>query len=352
MKSRDLLSKLSVLESLLHDFSYEELNSKEAAHLKKSFDSFKKDLENLVYGQSDSKASLEEILNADVAQEKKSPKSKETFGENEPLAISEQTNLVNGLRILVFEDNLLSQRLIELQLAQLNCTSFVTDDVTAGLKILEDKFIDIVLMDLRMPIMSGFEVSALIRQSKNLQIAHVPIIAVSADISLLDREKIGATGINDFMRKPYAMDELVLKLKKNTNKGESTEELGNSPEIQAKPEKQKADISALLVDCMGDIGLLEELVNLFKQNSLEFIDKATTSITNSNYEDLKFAAHKIKNGVAMVKASGLQELVAQIYKGCESTLNWKVLKALCMQFSIEYDLVVKTLDSQIIEARK
>lgn len=71
---------------------------------------------------------------------------------------------LNGTHILVFEDNRLNQRLISEQLEYWGCWVAVTDDPEKGFQILNEKPIQLVLMDLKMPKMSGFAISRKIRE--------------------------------------------------------------------------------------------------------------------------------------------------------------------------------------------
>ena len=354
MKSRDLLSKLSVLESLLHDFSYEELNGKEASYLKKSFESFKTDLENLVYGQFDSLGSTDDQVGPKekVSISRKEGKGSATLDVSSvPMACRKQ-ELISGMQVLIFEDNHLSQRLIDLQLTQCQCKTFVTDKPQIGLKILEENHIDAILMDLRMPLMSGFEIAQLIRNSNDNRIAGIPIIAISADISLRDEEKCRTSGMDDFILKPYSVEELSLKLAKHA-KREIKIDQNQKPQKESGPDVITAiDITGLLEECDDDIALLEDLVVLFKQNSIEFIEVAKTATTNSDRETLKFAAHKIKNGLAMLNARGLREIALKIYDGCSAEMPWEALRSLCDQYAETYPVVEKVLENQLNELRR
>ena len=76
---------------------------------------------------------------------------------------------------------------------------------------LESSKIDIILMDCQMPIMDGFEATRVIRNSKS-SIKKLPIIAVTANSTTLDRELCMESGMNDYIPKPIDLDELTLKL--------------------------------------------------------------------------------------------------------------------------------------------
>ncbi len=70
-----------------------------------------------------------------------------------------QEELVKNMQIIVFEDNTLNQRLIEQRLKKWKYNVFVTDKAIYGLNILKNNKIDLVLMDLKMPEMDGYEIT-------------------------------------------------------------------------------------------------------------------------------------------------------------------------------------------------
>jgi len=119
--------------------------------------------------------------------------------------------LVNGARILIFEDNILNQKLIEQRLKSWDCKTHITDAFEVGMALLENNPIDLVLMDLKMPGMNGFEISEKIRAHNNTSINQVPIIALSADFSVKDEQLCKECGINDTILKPYSPNELLIK---------------------------------------------------------------------------------------------------------------------------------------------
>lgn len=254
--------------------------------------------------------------------------------------------LVNGTRVLVFEDNLLNQRLIEQRLTTWGCKVYITDSATYGINILKNKKIDIVLMDLRMPNMNGFQITELIRSNKKKYIKEVPIIALSADFSIRDQEQCSEYGINDFILKPYAPDDLLIKLVKNKTKMIT---VAKEPKefIEVKKElvsKKEIDLTPIWQECMGQTELLEELLSLYKKNAQEFITVVKTQLKNNAFEEVGLAAHKIKAGLAMLQTEGLLEIIVQIQNGCKNNVDKKHLEFLYGRFLIEYPIVEKELD--------
>ena len=257
---------------------------------------------------------------------------------------------VAGMHILVFEDNVINQKLIAQRLKSWKCKTYVTDNALYGLNLLETNPIDMVLMDLKMPGMNGFEVTQLIRNSKIKSVLEIPIIAVSADFSYQDRENCQQNKINDFILKPYSPDELLTKLVKNKNRMKTTltiESKTINPAVELYTDATKINLSVILEDCLGQMDLLEELILLYKQNALEFIGIVKLNLDKDDLDEIAFAAHKIKSGLAMLQSKSLHIIVEQIQAICKANGDRKHLMFLHNCFIDEYPLVENAIDEQI-----
>lgn len=94
------------------------------------------------------------------------------------------------------------------------------DTVLSGKEALESIFnhdYDIILMDLQMPDMDGYETSKTIRKLDNEQISNIPIVAVSADTFENVQNKIFRAGIDDFLSKPFNPSDLLSIIQKHIN---------------------------------------------------------------------------------------------------------------------------------------
>ncbi|WP_181306267.1 PAS domain S-box protein [Rufibacter sp. XAAS-G3-1] len=103
------------------------------------------------------------------------------------------------VKILVVEDIALNQLLMKTLLEDFGFAMDVADNGKIALEMLKDTSYDIILMDLQMPEMNGFEATSYIRNELKLQ---VPIIALTADVTTVDVEKCKAVGMNDYISKP------------------------------------------------------------------------------------------------------------------------------------------------------
>jgi signal transduction histidine kinase/CheY-like chemotaxis protein len=112
------------------------------------------------------------------------------------------------LRILVAEDNAVNQKLITSILEKRGHMVVVANDGRSALAAMERQRFDVVLMDVQMPEMDGFEATALIRTQEHQTGAHLPVIALTAHAMAGDQEKCLAAGMDDYLSKPLKAHEL------------------------------------------------------------------------------------------------------------------------------------------------
>ncbi|WP_405382186.1 ATP-binding protein [Maribacter sp. LLG6340-A2] len=274
--------------------------------------------------------------------------------KNIPLNLIESTSVENGKKllagteILVFEDNLMNQHLIKEQLMKWDCKVYTHENLNKGLAVLANKKIDVVLMDLKMPNVNGFEMSKAIRQHKNTTISTVPIVAFSADFTEQDGKDCKEIGINDFLLKPYTLSELmsvILKNKKEKKSRTTIKKMLDKKMIEPK-ETTKVDLDNLLSDCFGEIEMLNELVKLFKLNVLEFMGNVKLHLKTENLDEIALSAHKLKAGFAMLKATGMRQLIVELEANCKEG-NVEKVKQLYQTFKDDYPRLEENIDDHI-----
>ena len=115
----------------------------------------------------------------------------------------------NGPHILLVEDNELNQAVAEAMLARSGCAVDIAADGSEALRALRKKVYDLVLMDCQMPVMDGYEATRQIRNGDGISVPAIPIIAVTAHVLEEDREKCLASGMNDYLAKPFSPEDLA-----------------------------------------------------------------------------------------------------------------------------------------------
>ncbi|MCM4171062.1 hypothetical protein DHD32_06200 [Arenibacter sp. TNZ] len=265
--------------------------------------------------------------------------------------INAENKNIEGLHVLVFEDNILIQKIVEQRLKKWGCIVHVTHNGLAGVDYLHRHAVDMVLMDLRMPEMNGLQVAQRIRESLNINFNNVPIIMLSNAVTINEKNKCKALGVDDFILRPYSPDELLTILYKYKKKTESDTGLKPDNGIASffiNKETVEVSLTDILEECMGEIDLLEELIGLFKQNMLDFIGRANIYIPEGNFNRLGFAAHKVKTGLSMMKADKLYSLVDEIVICCRTNRDLPKIGRLYDQLLLSYPMVEKAIERELM----
>ena len=132
------------------------------------------------------------------------------------ISVLDENELFNGKRLLLVEDNELN---LEIAFELLKRYGFCVETAENG-QIAVDKisnsqpdYYDLVLMDIQMPVMDGYEATKQIRRLNNPELAKIPIVAMTANAFDEDRRTALECGMNGFIVKPIIMDEVVRVLK-------------------------------------------------------------------------------------------------------------------------------------------
>ena len=119
------------------------------------------------------------------------------------------------MKILLVEDNILNQKVVSFNLRKYDYeVTAVTNGIDALDQVKSEQF-DLILMDLMLPGMNGYEITTEIRklEKENNSDKETPIIAITANTLDNDREKCFAVGMNEYLSKPFTVEELVQKVK-------------------------------------------------------------------------------------------------------------------------------------------
>lgn len=113
-------------------------------------------------------------------------------------------------RVLLVEDNLINQEVVRAMLDERPFELAVVEDGREALALLAQEAVDLVLMDCHLPGLDGYETTQAIRAAEAARGASpVPVIAVTANAGLSDRTRCLASGMNDYLSKPFELRQLL-----------------------------------------------------------------------------------------------------------------------------------------------
>lgn len=193
------------------------------------------------------------------------------------------------VRVLLVEDQPLNQQLAKKLISDFGFTAEVAVNGKAALEILRNDPapFDVILMDLQMPEMDGYDAAKLIRTKLQLEI---PIIAVTAHSSSGEKEKCLAIGMNDYLVKPFRAQELYFKIASVLKK----QAVGNAPVAD-----NGAELNPLRALAAGDKKFEREMLEMLLKSLPEDLLSAQEAIAGENLSLLKSIAHRIKSSVAL-----------------------------------------------------
>jgi CheY-like chemotaxis protein len=121
-------------------------------------------------------------------------------------------NSLNGIHVLLVEDNPINQKVAVKLLSSQGALVDVANHGKEAIEQLQKIRPDIILMDIQMPEMDGYEATKIIRNEMPEDINHIPIIAMTASALITDQKKCLFAGMNDYIAKPYQATDLYKKI--------------------------------------------------------------------------------------------------------------------------------------------
>lgn len=196
---------------------------------------------------------------------------------------------IKDTKILVVEDMELNQLLMKTILDDFGFECDITANGKLAIEKLETKNYDIILMDLQMPEMNGFEATIYIRNVLKLQ---VPIIALTADVTTVDVEKCRAVGMNDYIAKPVDERLLYSKLIAFSKKPILIIE-HTIGEEKKKDTFKYIDMSYLNKLTKSDPNLMSDMIKAYLEQTPSLILSIKQSLVDKDWKKLQAAIHKM-----------------------------------------------------------
>ncbi len=224
----------------------------------------------------------------------------------------EDEEIVSGKRVLLVEDNRVNQMVAKKFLMTWGMEVEIAENGLIALEILRNSEIDVVLMDLQMPVMDGITATKEIRKMTGVKWSKLPIIALTA--AVLGEEEVNArnAGMDEFLSKPFNPKVLLNKIAKLLfdRSPEAALEVSKQPrtvsDVRLKPNIRSCEEMA-----NGDDDFLKEILSTFNQLLRETKRNYRNALLENDYEALQQSKHKIKAELLQVDALVIDDLMEQ-----------------------------------------
>lgn len=257
---------------------------------------------------------------------------------------------LKGIKVLLAEDNSVNVLVITKFLKNWEVIFDVAPDGQAALEKIRKNNYDMVLMDLQMPVMSGYETTERVRALQEEKYRRLPIIALTASAIIGENHRIFKIGMNDYVSKPFNPKDLyekILKYGRDKISGEGY--MANAGKYESKNAAQVINYEKYQILSEGDpeflISLTKETIRNFETYRTEF-GKALQTLDLESY---KKQAHKIKLVSDVLE---IKDMESMLKTGCD-LLEQKEAKA-AAKFAMDLDSlfcqVISELHTQVREA--
>jgi two-component system, sensor histidine kinase and response regulator len=248
--------------------------------------------------------------------------------------------------ILLVEDNKANQILAELQLQELGLNVHTAANGREALDACSRQYYDAILMDCQMPEMDGFETCRAVRWLETQSGHHTPIIAMTANAMKGDRDNCIAAGMDDYIAKPVAFEELLSVLQKWLPK-----KLLARTDLKPFLPEQEEDFAEFVGRMLNFFGTtaVEEMLETFESESRKSFEDISACFERNDAAGLKAAAHKLKGASATYRAHELAALSRQLEEGA-SAQDWRQMRGTYAQIQSTFEAVRQSI-AAILEAR-
>ena len=230
-------------------------------------------------------------------------------------------SILNGLKILITDDNE-DNRIVarDTLISKANVEIYEASNGQETIDLVKDIQFDVILMDVQMPVMNGFDATRFIRANFDSPAKDTPIIGLTASVLRTDLDKCREAGMDSYIPKPFNAQQLItgiaqvlniaLKVNKETH-----------PVSQGKQQSRVTDMAYLEQFCLSDRKKMQKYINMFLDSAQPFIEKITGALTQDDYQEIAIQVHGYKTKFMMMGMNNAKILSDIIEIQCHEGIN-------------------------------
>ncbi len=249
------------------------------------------------------------------------------------------------LVVLLVEDNDINRLYAKSILKNWQCYTDTAENGLVAIEKIKNQAYDVVLMDIQMPVMDGYETTKAIRLM-NSPMRDVPVIALTANATKADVEKCIAAGMNDYLPKPFTPDDLYRKL---------FIEQKISPKHKVKlkgttitPVNQLYNLDYLRSVSGNNEEFIREMVLTFTQTIPPLLVEMKQALNDSDWPKLARQAHQIKPSFTLMGLTELRSNILFIEENSKASTKLDEIPQAVMNFIHQCEAVIPELSREVI----
>jgi two-component system sensor histidine kinase/response regulator len=232
--------------------------------------------------------------------------------QNSPTTMRRKGSLMlktAALEILLVEDKLVNQEVALSMLESCGHNVTIANNGVGAIEAITKETFDVILMDVQMPLMNGYEATSKIRDMEKQAGGHTHIIALTANVMSGDREKCLNAGMDDYISKPVHMKDLMDAIQKVYDKKKI--DLVSAKQNTAN-EKPPVDLDRLINKLGGNGKQILRCLELFKEDTPKLLEGLKTSLKNKDRQESKNSCHGLRGMLLAMEMRKASDIAAKI----------------------------------------
>jgi len=259
-------------------------------------------------------------------------------------------------KILLVEDNVLN-----VNLAVDTITSFnnnisidVAENGKIGVEMAESNDYDLIIMDIQMPVMDGYEATAYIRNQLAEPKCNIPILGMTAHAMKEEKDKCFELGMNDYLTKPFVPEELFSKITNLVSKLDAIPVTKHSETalITAKTKYRLIDLDVLSKTYKGNKQKIAKIVELCISNIPKQITELQQHFKDDNWKNLRVIAHSLKTSLNYLGLKELRDVSLTIEKSAADEKDLDKVPDLVANIMSGWDAALEELKTVLADLKK
>ena len=244
--------------------------------------------------------------------------------------------ILSDKHVLVAEDNAINQMVVKHTLLKMGATADIASDGAEAIDKFKNNKYDLILMDIQMPLMDGYEATEYIRKQLN---SNVPIIAMTAFALNGEDEKCLEYGMDNYVSKPFSIDDLTAVIQKVL----ALPLIQNDNQAILVNKDVSVDLS-LLYDISGDDeSYITMMVQTFLETMPATLNKINNCLNECDWDGLFRAAHYAKSSLSVIKVKEMFEVISVIEENAKSKVDLHLLPELVEKANRSFQVAEEVL---------
>ena len=254
------------------------------------------------------------------------------------------------LHVLLVEDNDINRLYAKSILKNWHCTTDTAENGLVAIEWIKNYNYDVVLMDVQMPVMDGYETTKAIRMMAQPK-RSVPIVALTANATKPDIEKCLAAGMNDYLAKPFTPEDLYRKLFKELKivPQKKTIVLETDTPKPAKVKKKKLyDLNYLKKVSDNNEEFIREMVQTFVNSIPEVLQELEEALAINDWDRISRLAHKVKPTFTLIGLDDLKTSIVFIEVNSAKRTELEAVEKTTREFIAQCKIIIPELTQEVL----